>query len=107
MGNDVSFIFDDPKEKKVVVDRFYDIIVRDVDSIPCSLKEQKLKYDVDGKLIEGELTVPWPMDWIYEVISDYLEKDSHLSGSKLVNFYNPEEEDQLVVCEVVSYIERQ
>ena len=106
MGSEVSYIIDDPVEKNVTFDRLYDVIIRDVDSIPCELKSQKLVYDVDGKLIEGQLKVPWPMDWIYEVVSDYLSKDSHLSGTKSVKFANPEEVDQLIVCDVVSYVQR-
>lgn len=105
-GNDIHYIIDDPNAAKVEINRFYQVTVKDVDSVPCSLKEQKLKYDVSGNLLEGELVTPWKMDWIYEVISEYLKKDSHLSGTKKVDFINPEEEDQLVVCEVFSYVER-
>lgn len=106
MGNEVSYIIEEPAEKKVSVDRLYDIIVKDVDSIPCDLKGQKLLYNVDGKLIDGQLKTPWPMDWIYEVVSEYLAEDNHLSGTKSVKFINPEENDQYLVCDVVSYVQR-
>lgn len=106
VSNEISYIIDDPVEKNVVVDRLYDIVIRDVDSIPCDLKGQKLVFDVEGRLIDGRLETPWKMDWIYEVVSDYLSKDSHLSGTKSVEFINPEEKDQLVVCDVVSYVQR-
>ncbi|WAW14576.1 hypothetical protein [Peptostreptococcus equinus] len=106
MGNDVSYIIDDSVEKEVKIDRLYDVIVKDVDSIPCDLKTQKLVYDVNGKLIEGELKTPWPMNWIYEVVSNFLAEDDHLSGTKSVRFVNPEEKDQLLICDVVSYVQR-
>ncbi|MEG0292152.1 MAG: hypothetical protein RR495_05670 [Anaerovoracaceae bacterium] len=106
LGNDVHYIVGDINSKKVEIDRFYEVTVKDVDSVPCSLKEQKLKYDVNGNLLEGELVTPWEMDWIYDVVTKYLKEDSHLSGTKKVDFFNPAEEDQLVVCEVFSYVER-
>lgn len=106
LGNEISYIIDDPAPKNVTIDRLYDVIIRDVDSIPCDLKNQKLLFDVDGKLLEGELKTPWKMDWIYEVVSEYLSNDSHLSGTKSVKFFNPEEQDQIVVCDVVSYVQR-
>ncbi|MEG0919314.1 MAG: hypothetical protein RR967_03105 [Anaerovoracaceae bacterium] len=106
IGNSVQYIVEDPNAKKAEIDRFYDVTIKDVDSIPCSLKEQSLKFDVDGNLIEGQLTTPWAMEWIIEEISKYLQEDKHLSGTKKVDFYNPEEEDQLVVCQVQSYVER-
>ncbi len=106
VGNDISYIIDEPTDKEVVIDRLYDVIIKDVDSIPCDLKNQKLVFDVNGKLIEGELKTPWRMDWIYSVISNFLSEDSHLSGTKSVRLNNPEEDDQIIVCDVVSYIHR-
>jgi len=106
VGNEISYIIDEPGEKTVVVDRLYDVIIKDVDSIPCDLKNQKLQYDVDGNLIDGELKTPWSMEWIYTSISKYLSEDSHLSGTKSVRLNNPEEKDQIIVCDVVSYIRR-
>lgn len=105
-GNKVSYIIDDSFGKDVTFDRFYDVVIKDVDSIPCDLKNQKLQYDVNGNLIEGELKTPWEMDWIYTVISDYLSNDEHLSGTKSVSLNNPEELDQTIVCEIVSYVSR-
>lgn len=106
VGNNVSYIIDEPASKNVTIDRLYDVVIKDVDSIPCDLKNQKLQYDINGTLIDGELKTPWNMDWIYSVISEYLSEDTHLSGTKSVRFNNPEEEDQLIVCDVVSYIQR-
>lgn len=106
MGNEVPYIIDDSIGKNVQVDRFYDVIIKDVDSIPCDLKEQKLTYDVDGNLIEGQIKTPWPMNWIYTEISGYLSNDNHLSGTKNVKFINPDETDQWIMCDVLSYIQR-
>lgn len=105
MGYEVPYFIDEKEE--VIVKRFYGVTIKSVDGIPCDLKEQKLKYNVAGNRIEGELEVPWNMDWIYRVIEDYLENDSHISGTKVKEFCNPEEEDQIIVCEIESYIERQ
>lgn len=105
MGSDRPYFIDD--QPKVVTKRFYDVTIKDVESIPCELKEQKLKYDVDGNRLEGELETPWPMNWTYGVIEDYLKKDIHFSGVKTEEFHNPEEYDQTIVCEINSYIERQ
>lgn len=104
MGNEVSYIIPD-QEEKVVACRFYKVTIVDVDSIPCELKKQYLVLDVDGNLLEGELETPWPMDWVKQVIIDYCREDRHMCGTTTVNLYNPEEPDQLVVCEVESYIE--
>lgn len=106
IGNQVQYIVDDHNAKKAEIDRFYDVTIKGVDGIPCSLKEQTLKFDVDGNLIEGELTTPWAMAWITEEITKYLQNDKHLSGTKKADFNNPEEQDQLVACEVKSYVER-
>lgn len=106
LGNDVSYIIDDPKENKVATNRFYKVTIKDVDSIPCDLKEQFLEYDVDGKLLSEPLEVPWNMDWIYSVLEEYLVNDIHLSGTKQVQFNNPEEVDQIIICEIYSYIQR-
>ena len=105
-GNKVSYIIDDSFGKEIVSDRLYDVIIKDVDSIPCDLKNQKLQYDEEGNLIEGELKTPWKMDWIYTVISDYLSNDEHFSGTKSVELKNPDELDQIIVCDVVSYVRR-
>ncbi len=107
MGSETPFIIPEEEEKKVVAKRFYEVTIKDVDSIPCSLREQKLIFDVDGNKIEGEFVTPWRMDWLEPVIQDYLNKDVHMASTKMVDLYNPEEEDQLIVCEVNSYIERE
>lgn len=104
MGFDVPYIIGEKED--VVVDRFYDVTIKSVDGIPCDIKDQKLKYDVDGRRLEGEIEMPWPMNWIYEVIEDYLKRDSHLSGTKTEEFHNPDEDDQVIICEIESYIER-
>lgn len=105
MGSDRPYFIDD--QPKVIAKRFYDVTIKDVESIPCELKGQILKYDVDGNRLEGELDTPWPMTWTYGVIEDYLKKDTHFSGVKVEEFHNPEEDDQKIVCEINSYIERQ
>lgn len=106
VGNEVSYIIDEPEKKNNLISRLYDVIITDVDSIPCDLRNQKLQYDEDGKRIDGEIVTPWNMDWIYDVISDYLSKDEHFSGTKSVKLNNPEEEDQIIVCDVVSYVQK-
>lgn len=106
VGNDVAYIIDTPAQNNVIIDRLYDVVIERVESIPCDLKNQKLTFDVEGNLIEGELQFPWPMDWIYEVMSEYLKNDSHLSGTKKTTLFNPEEEDQIIEIKVDSYIQR-
>lgn len=105
MGNDVPYIIPDEDENKIVAHRFYKVTIVDVDSIPCELKKQYLILDVDGNILEGEFDTPWPMNWLQKVISEYCREDRHMCGTKTVNLYNPEESDQLIVCEVESYID--
>ena len=105
-SNKVSYIIDDVCEPQITIDRLYTVTIKDVDSIPCDLKEQKLEYNVDGVLLSDKLVVPWEMDWIYAQVEDYLKKDAHLSGVKKAEFKNPEEDDQLIVCEITSYVQR-
>lgn len=105
MGSEVSYIIPEEDTKKVVAKRFYKVTIVDVDSIPCELKKQSLTLGVDGNILEGEIVNPWPVEWIKETISEYCKKDSHMCGTTTVDLYNPEEPDQLIVCEVESYIE--
>ena len=105
MGSEVSYIIPDEDENKVVACRFYKVTIVDVDSIPCELKKQQLVLDVDGNVLEGKLDTPWPMPWVEQIIIDYCKKDRHMCGTTTVNLYNPDEPDQLVVCEVESYID--
>ncbi len=106
MGSEKPFIIPEENQEKPVTKRFYEVTIKDVDSIPCSLREQRLLFDVDGNKLEGEFVTPWRMDWLEPVIQDYLQKDIHMASVKIVDLYNPEEADQLIVCEVNSYIER-
>ncbi len=106
MGSKKPFIIPEEDENKMVSKRLYEVTITAVDSIPCELKKQKLILDVDGSVIEGKFITPWKMDWLEAVIKDYCKKDTHFCGTKTVDLYNPEEEDQLIVCEVNSYIER-
>ena len=105
MGSDSPYIIPESDEERVVAKRFYRVTIKDVDSIPCELKKQYIVLDVDGNVIEGEFETPWPMDWVKQVICKYCREDRHMSGTSTVDLYNPEEPDQLVVCEVESYIE--
>ncbi len=105
MGSEVSYIIPEEDNNKIIPSRFYKVTIVDVDSIPCELKKQNLTLDVDGNILEGEIETPWPMEWVKEVISGYCKEDSHMCGTTNVNLYNPEEPDQLIVCEVESYIE--
>lgn len=105
MGSSVPYIIPDKDEEKVIAKRFYKVTVKDVDSIPCELKKQYLVLDVDGNVLEGKFETPWPMDWVQQVIVDYCSEDCHMCGTTTVDLYNPEEPDQLIVCEVESYID--
>lgn len=85
--------------------RKFEITVRSVDSIPCSLIGKRMVISADGMIETEPWELPWPMPWINRVCRDFALKNMAVSRTMSERLYNPEEPDQYIEISARSFID--